>query len=41
MTLLYQKEGNASGPLYVALYKSEMKVILRTCQILFQESLAS
>jgi hypothetical protein len=25
----------------VALYKSEMKVILRTCQILFQESLAS
>ena len=32
MTLLYQKKGNA---LYVVLYKSEMKVILRTCQILF------
>jgi hypothetical protein len=35
MTLVYQKDGNAVGPLYVVLYKSEMKVILRTCQILF------
>jgi hypothetical protein len=41
ITLVYQKEGNAFGPLYVLLYKSEMTVILRKCQILFSESLTS
>lgn len=41
IALFYQRERDAFTPISMALYKSETKVVLRTCQTLFQESFTS